>query len=441
MLFMVSEATVRRMFAVTGLELSCRSLPTGRCGGSRPDAKQQEAEDGSILPPSPAHRGCIVQAFHDLQGTSIVQAGIDRPAVSRKEMSDEDEHRPGRAWSRCGPPDGGPVVAGLVYVAAWVADLVIGPASLDVTAPGTAVVSAYAGQQGAAIAQALLTEGVAAVALAVVVLTLGQAARGRRSPRIARRTEVAGLAAVVLSLVRCVQGVRLAGWVAPGGDSSRAGSLFQLISRIDGVKMLLLSIIAVSGMTLARRARALPPRPAFPGVVLTAALAGGGFGYLALSPALAWLACVSLPLMLIWVAGMGLWLSRGPGVSQANRGQRPANREPGDRCLPQLPPAKCGHSPYPGAFRTPKADWSRADGLSHRQRQVNATDAKSPVAGHQPEPVRPGGRAARDLTTVRHSRPEANPGAVADWNIRPGYRTHDQAGDGDVHPVSIAAAR
>ena len=75
--------------------------------------------------------------------------------------------------------------------------------------------------------------------------------------------------------------------------------------------MLLLSILAVSGMTLARRVGALLPRPAFPRVVLTAALAGGGFGYLLLSPALAWLAYVSLPLMLIWVAGLGLWLSRG----------------------------------------------------------------------------------------------------------------------------------
>ena len=61
--------------------------------------------------------------------------------------------------------------------------------------------------------------------------------------------------------------------------------------------------------------------------MLTAALAGGGFGYLLLSPALAWLAYVSLPLMLIWVAGMGLWLSRGrQSVSQAC--QRPANRDP-----------------------------------------------------------------------------------------------------------------
>ena len=52
----------------------------------------------------------------------------------------------------------------------------------------------------------------------------------------------------------------------------------------------------------------LPPRADFPRVVLTAALTGGGVGYLLLSPALAWMALLSLPL-LIWVADMGLWLS------------------------------------------------------------------------------------------------------------------------------------
>ena len=71
---------------------------------------------------------------------------------------------------------------------------------------------AYAESQGAAIAQVVLTQGVAAVALAVVVLALGQAARGRDARRIARRIEVAGLAAVVLSLVQGAHGIRLAGW-------------------------------------------------------------------------------------------------------------------------------------------------------------------------------------------------------------------------------------
>lgn len=162
----------------------------------------------------------------------------------------------------------------------------------------------------------------AAVALAVVVLALGQAARGRGARRIARRIEVAGLAAAVLSLVQGAHGIRLADWVAPGGDRSQAGRLFEFISHIDGVKMLLLAILTVSGMALTRQAGVLPPRADFPRVVLAAALTGGGVGYLLLSPALAWMALLSLPLLLIWVAGMGVWLSRGLAASQTTGSSR-----------------------------------------------------------------------------------------------------------------------
>lgn len=49
---------------------------------------------------------------------------------------------------------------------------------------------------------------------------------------------------------------------------------------------------------------------------------------LLLSPALAWLVSVSLPLLLIWVAGMGLWLSRAlQPARQADGSQRSANLE------------------------------------------------------------------------------------------------------------------
>jgi hypothetical protein len=62
----------------------------------------------------------------------------------------------------------GPAVAALFFAAAWIAGLVIGPASLDVATPDAAVLRAYAESQGAAIAQVVLTQGVAAAALAVV---------------------------------------------------------------------------------------------------------------------------------------------------------------------------------------------------------------------------------------------------------------------------------
>ena len=110
------------------------------------------------------------------------------------------------------------------------------------------MVSACAGHQVPAIAEAVLTEGVAALAIAVVVLALGRAARGHAARRLASLTEVAGLAAAWLSLVQCILGLFLASRVPPEARRGqfRAGHVFELFSRVDGVKMLLLAVVAVS---------------------------------------------------------------------------------------------------------------------------------------------------------------------------------------------------
>jgi hypothetical protein len=91
------------------------------------------------------------------------------------------------------------------------------------------------------MAQSLLVHGVAAVALAVVVLALGQGARRRDAGPLARATVVAGVGAAVVSLVQCALGLWLAGWAVPDGDTGRAGALFATINRLDGVKMLALA--------------------------------------------------------------------------------------------------------------------------------------------------------------------------------------------------------
>lgn len=78
-----------------------------------------------------------------------------------------------------------PAAAGIIYALAWVSGLLIAPASLRVTASGTEVVSAYAGHQAPAIAQVMLTEGVAGLALAAVVVALSRAARGHGHCRAA----------------------------------------------------------------------------------------------------------------------------------------------------------------------------------------------------------------------------------------------------------------
>lgn len=69
-----------------------------------------------------------------------------------------------------------PAAAGIIYALAWISGLLIAPASLRVTASGDEVVRAYVGHQAPAIAEVVLTEGVAGLALAVVIVALSRAA-------------------------------------------------------------------------------------------------------------------------------------------------------------------------------------------------------------------------------------------------------------------------
>jgi hypothetical protein len=202
-----------------------------------------------------------------------------------------------------------PAVAGIAYTAAWVLGLAVWPSNLDVAATNDEVLATYRAHQGAAVTQYLLVEGLAAIALAVVVLALGQAARRRGAERLGVTAMVAGLTAAALSLVQCALGLVLAGWVAPDREAERAGRLFDLINRMDGVKMFALGAMAVAGVGLARRA-VLPRWLGYTAALLTVALIASGAGYLLLSSTFAQAAFVAGPLLLVWVTGAGVALAR-----------------------------------------------------------------------------------------------------------------------------------
>jgi hypothetical protein len=203
-----------------------------------------------------------------------------------------------------------PAVAGLVYLVAWAAGLAVWPSNLDVAASGSQVVAAYTGHRDVAMLQSLLVHGVAGVALAVVVLALGAAARDRAAGQLGRVTVVAGVGAAGVSLLQCALGLLLAGWAVPDGDSGRAGLLFAAVNRLDGVKMLALAAMAAGGAVLVRRTRLLPSWQGYLGFLLAVALVVSGAGYLLLSSALAPAAFVSGPLLLVWVTATGISLGR-----------------------------------------------------------------------------------------------------------------------------------
>jgi hypothetical protein len=204
-----------------------------------------------------------------------------------------------------------PAIAGIVYVAAWVAGLAIWPSNIDVAASGREVIAAEAGHATVAMIQSLLVHGVAAVALAVVVLALGRAAGRSGESRWGLAVLVFGLAAVTVSLAQLVLGLLLGGWAVPGGDSGRVKLLFDLVDRLDGAKMLLLAATAASSAALAGRTAALPPWLGYLALLTALALVTSAAGYLVLSSALALAAAASLPLLLAWALAAGVVLGRG----------------------------------------------------------------------------------------------------------------------------------
>ena len=202
-----------------------------------------------------------------------------------------------------------PAAAGIAYSTAWVLGLAVWPSNLDVATSNVKVLATYRAHQGAAMTQYLLVEGLAALALAVVAIALSRAARRREASRLGIATVVAGLPAAALSLVECALGSLLAGSVAPDGEAERAGQLFDLINRIDGVKMFALAVMAVAGVGLVRRS-VLPRWLGYTAALLAAAMVASGVGLLLLNTALAQAVFVSGPLLLVWVTGAGIELAR-----------------------------------------------------------------------------------------------------------------------------------
>jgi hypothetical protein len=204
-----------------------------------------------------------------------------------------------------------PAAAGVAFVAAWAAGLAAWPSNVNVAASGTKVLSAYAGHQGAAITQYLVVEGAAAIALAIVVVGLGRAAIRRGSLRAGRVVLLAGIGAAIVSLVECALGLVLCAGAVPDGEAGRAGTLFHLINRIDGVKMLALAAMALAAADLARRGGVVPRWLSYVSAALSAAMTASAISYLLANNTLTQTAALSLGLLLIWVAATGITVGRG----------------------------------------------------------------------------------------------------------------------------------
>ena len=205
-----------------------------------------------------------------------------------------------------------PLLAGLAYSAAWLVGLAIFSSSTRGAGlrrgrwwPGTS------GTRASAATQFVLTEVVTAVALAVVALSLARAGlRAGGDPRLVRAVRVTGLVAAAIAVTQGVLGVALTTWAVSGGHAGAAGALSETISRLDGVKMFVLAGLALAGGALGARTGLLPRWLRVVGLALAAAILVSGVGYLLLLNGPATAAWVSLPLLLVWVTGVGVVVAR-----------------------------------------------------------------------------------------------------------------------------------
>jgi hypothetical protein len=191
-----------------------------------------------------------------------------------------------------------PGLTGIGYTLSWLAGLA-GPApSPRLGASGAEVVTALAGHGPAAAAQFALTEGLPAIGIAIITVTLARFARRRGGLAAARFALASGLFAAAISAVQAVLGLVLAATTAPGA----AYLLYAGVDRMDGVKMLALAVLGAAAATMA----ALPRWLRWTAAGMAVAITGSGLAYLLLAASLAAAAGPALVLLLAFMTGCGI---------------------------------------------------------------------------------------------------------------------------------------
>ncbi len=210
------------------------------------------------------------------------------------------------AWSRIARRP--PAVAGIGYTVAWLVSLVVGAPNPSVAASGGQVVAVYAGRDLPVIVSLVLSEGIAAVALAVVALMTARAARRPGARRLGLAVAVFGVAAAAISWAELVIGAWLQFGPVASGHATAAGTLYSALQRIDGAKMFVLAAMAVALAVLSLASAALPRWLAPLALLLAACLVIAGLGYVLLASGLSDAVFVAGVLLLAVVTATGVTL-------------------------------------------------------------------------------------------------------------------------------------
>jgi hypothetical protein len=182
---------------------------------------------------------------------------------------------------------------GIGYTLSWIAGLTVPAPSPKFSASGAQIVSAVAGHAPALAVQYTLTEGLPAAGIAVIAIALARITGSRL-------VMAAGVTAAAISVLQFCLGT----WLAATSSPVTAHVLFQLVNRMDGVKMLTLAVLGAA----VAAAPVLPRWLRCTGAALAVAIAASGVVYLLLLQSLELLAGPALALLLIFITGAGIWL-------------------------------------------------------------------------------------------------------------------------------------
>jgi hypothetical protein len=212
----------------------------------------------------------------------------------------------GGTWSRAARRPA--AVAGICYTAAWVVSLAPGAPMPSVSASGGQIVAAFVGHNWPTIVNLVLSEGIAAVALAIFALLAASAARRAGARRAGFAVAVFGVTAAAVSLAELVMAAWLQYGPVASGHAATAGTLWSALQRIDGAKMFVLAAMAVGLAVLSLTSTVLPRWLTWLALLLVVALVTSGLGYVLLAAGLSDAVFVSASLLLVVVTAAGLTL-------------------------------------------------------------------------------------------------------------------------------------
>ena len=204
------------------------------------------------------------------------------------------------------------LIAALIYVGAWIVGLLVAPSAPSEGAADQKVQAFFVAHHGSTLVQALLVHGIAGLAFFVFVISLAKLMPAPGSGPMRTVFLVAGVAAVIVSLVQVGLEIGLNRHVASDGGASTTASLFHAVNLADTIKLALLGIAIFAAARVASETGLFARWLVLLGYALLPILIIGGLAFVIHSGALNAVLDLSLVLLLVWVGGVGIVTARRP---------------------------------------------------------------------------------------------------------------------------------